>query len=1175
MRYLLRTSILASLVSIVFVLQQLAPRLDAQTTDPKVQPDTGKGGDNKDSSPKKLPLDKFSVPPGGVVVLVEEGKDLRGFFPSMILYSPEQHQALMDRIAQLEKKVNGDRKTPHACKLQSTVVGDMVRLTAELHFHVEQPRTIVLAGFRGAQLSAAKIRPQGSNAAWQPAIVDLGTDGYQVQVDLPGDYVVIVESRVALAGNAPGTPAPGTERSFELTLPGAAVTTLSLELPEAVKELRWNKNNVEKPVSPAMESKTWDVALGKVTQLHMMWKEPLAPGGTTPWRTVHGQISVRVDETQAVTVAELTLTDLRGKAKEWRLWLPASSKVKVITPDGVTQNPVKQNPFLHVLTTAAPTSEPLKVAITQTLLRGSNAKIPVGPFSVQDAVRQEGTIEVKLPPEARRGLRLTINKADSVDEREPPRDQPGSDVVAVYKYVGMPAPPKSGKEWAKLAAPLEIERHIIQGKVETHVEHKLRLHQDDRGWQILATCKIVARPLDAPVDYLDVQLPKLPGEALPAVIEPSAAGFPGALAWSAWGLASQLALDGDWVLASPSAAVELEYPDAEAKYQRRVRVKWSKAQSTEFTITLIGSYNVPAGIQKVRLELPRPVAINDRGAKGHMEVSETLELLAQEGGPEVPVPQKHVITRNWERAPNSWDLAWRGHRPEFPIHITTDIEFRLRYAQVKQQLAWDQADRPRGATLLRLRVPAEAKGLKVTGGGKLAALDRDKHLASVDTEEVGGKGRVTLEYDFALPPPSALNTADGGQNGNDQGQIRVPLIWPDQASSVDSKVRLWSLPGTQPVVAESSLAELTWKDAGTEVVAGQDALPVRVLMSEGQDVSLKLRLQPAVVKLPSVVIDRVLVQAVVNVEGTEDYRVRFLLTKLHTASLDLRMPAPLASIAPQILLDGKAITWQTRDTEGLIARVNVDPGLYGKSVVLEVSYQMPRSQAHSEKTGLTGVWQIAFHPPLLEGDVFLGKVRWEVVLPPSMLAVAARGDVTAEQSWQWRGWLPTLEPAISTSDLEQWLTGHSQAESPAGASLVCLSSSLEPLRVFRVNRALWFLVCSGIVLTFGLALCLHRPSAVGWLAVLSLVLCVLAAISWWWPAMLAALLYGAAPGLLVTAMLFLSQWLLHERYKRQLVFLPGFTRVKDGSSLIRSNSTPRVLEPSTIDAPQALGRGST
>jgi hypothetical protein len=70
--------------------------------------------------------------------------------------------------------------------------------------------------------------------------------------------------------------------------------------------------------------------------------------------------------------------------------------------------------------------------------------------------------------------------------------------------------------------------------------------------------------------------------------------------------------------------------------------------------------------------------------------------------------------------------------------------------------------------------------------------------------------------------------------------------------------------------------------------------------------------------------------------------------------------------------------------------------------------------------------------------------------------------------------------------------------------------------------------------------------------------------------MLSASLYGAAPGLLVTATLFLSQWLLHERYKRQLVFMPGFTRVKDGSSLLRSNNNQRVLEPSTIDAPQAL-----
>jgi hypothetical protein len=1165
---LLRVSIPALLVGSALVLGQLNSPLGAQTLDPKAGGDAGKSaGDPKDSSPKKIPLDKFSMPAGGVVVLVEEAKDLRSFFPRMVILTPEKYQDLMERIDKLEKQLKVERKTPHACKLTGTVEGDTVRVLAELHFQIEQPHTSVLAGFRGAQLSDAKIRSTGGDAAWQPAVIDVGPEGYQVQVDKAGDYQLIVELRVPLASSNPGTPSPGAERSFDLALPSAAVTTLTLDLPESVKELRWNKTNVEKPLRPIAELKHWEVAVGKVAQLQVAWKEPLAPGGTTPLRTVRGQVTVRVDETQVVTTAELTLTDLRAKTKEWRLWVPLQAKIKVIPPEGVAVKQSTPNAFtmLHILTLSAPTSDPIKATVTVTTFRAANAKIPVGPFTVQDAQRQEGTIEVKLPQDARRSLHLTCYPASSLEERELPRDQPGSDIVAVYKYWEMPAPPTKGAAAAAKVLPpsLEIERRTMQGKVEMHLEHNLKLHEAERGSQIVATCKIVARP-EGLVDYLDLQLPHVPVEAWPLVVEPSAAGFPGAVPWSAWGLASQLPIDGEWVLASSSAAVELQYPDDEAKSQRKVRVKWHPTQSKEIAVTLVGTYTLPAGMQKIRLELPRPVApIRDRGAKAQMEVGDMLELLTQDGGPELPVPLKHLLTRTWERAPTYWNLAWRAYRPDFPVNAITDVTFRQRHAQVKQQMLWDQADRPRGSTLLKLRVPQEAKGLKVSAGGKLAAQDREKHLAWVDTGEVAGKSRIVLEYDFALPV-----RAEGKNEGP---QVGVPLIWPEQATHVSSKVRLWSLPGQQPSVVESSLAELTWKDAGIEDVPGQDRLPVRVLVSEGQNVSLNLRLQAAQALLPTAVIDRALLQVSVNDEGTEGYRARFLLAKLHAATLEVRMPVPLSSLAPQFLVDGKAVDWQQLDSAGLVARLNIDPSLYGKSVILEVDYQLPRGLPTKE-----GLWHTTLNAPLLDGEVFLGKVRWQVVLPPAMFAVSARGDATTEHCWMWRGWLPSLEPAITGNDLELWLTGQDLTEPSPEASLVSSRSSLEPLQVFRVNRALWFFVCSGIVMLIGLSLWLYRPGAPGWFAAVLIFLAAIAGAGWIWPAALSAALYGAAPGFVVMAVLFALQWLLHEHYRRRLLFMPGFTRVKDGSSLVRTNSTPRIREqPSTIDAPLPLESSNT
>ncbi len=201
------------------------------------------------------------MPAGGVVILVDETKDPRSFFPRMVILTPEKHQELMNRIAQLEKQLNGDRKPPHTCILQASVEGDAVRMRANLHFQVEHARTNVLIGFRGAQLSEATIRPSGEGKTWQPALIDAGADGYAVLAESPGEYDLQVQLRVPLARSNAGARAPAAERSFELALPGAAVTTMKLDLPEPVKELRWNKTNVENPPAPQTEEKHWEVAL--------------------------------------------------------------------------------------------------------------------------------------------------------------------------------------------------------------------------------------------------------------------------------------------------------------------------------------------------------------------------------------------------------------------------------------------------------------------------------------------------------------------------------------------------------------------------------------------------------------------------------------------------------------------------------------------------------------------------------------------------------------------------------------------------------------------------------------------------------------------------------------------------------------------------------------------------
>jgi hypothetical protein len=70
-----------------------------------------------------------------------------------------------------------------------------------------------------------------------------------------------------------------------------------------------------------------------------------------------------------------------------------------------------------------------------------------------------------------------------------------------------------------------------------------------------------------------------------------------------------------------------------------------------------------------------------------------------------------------------------------------------------------------------------------------------------------------------------------------------------------------------------------------------------------------------------------------------------------------------------------------------------------------------------------------------------------------------------------------------------------------------------------------------------------------------------------WPAVVPAVAYGCEPGALVVLLVVSVQGLLYRRYRRQVKFMPGFTRLRTGSSLVRSGDGHRPRERSTVDQP--------
>jgi hypothetical protein len=329
-------------------------------------------------------------------------------------------------------------------------------------------------------------------------------------------------------------------------------------------------------------------------------------------------------------------------------------------------------------------------------------------------------------------------------------------------------------------------------------------------------------------------------------------------------------------------------------------------------------------------------------------------------------------------------------------------------------------------------------------------------------------------------------------------------------------------------------------------------------------------------------VERSLIQVTVGSSGYQNYRAWFLVKTGGAKALDVDLPAPLAGLNLKMYVDRKPALPIAMDESGKpadvgkIARVELTASTDESPVLLRVEYQLPPG-----RTGGSGLLQTALQPPVVRGEAGCNPVRWQVALPSTWVPLDTDASFRAEQRWGWRGWLLGLRPAPSNGDGDGWSLSPEAKDMPptaegdvAGApTVVGWQTTPGPLRLTHAPQQGWLLVCSLALLAVGLAVSLlKRARGLGWVLALTIGLAAAGA-GLFWPNFLASAVYGCEPGFVVLLLVLGMQWLLHQRYRRQVVFLPGFKRTKGGSAVLRSGSSnrPRVGEPSTVDAPPPVG----
>ncbi len=612
-------------------------------------------------------------------------------------------------------------------------------------------------------------------------------------------------------------------------------------------------------------------------------------------------------------------------------------------------------------------------------------------------------------------------------------------------------------------------------------------------------------------------------------------------------------------------------------------------------VQLRGRYETPHKAEgRAALTLPRPQGVVEQ-CEVKIEVPSDSEVTVRNAGQADLEPVKqvrpHEQTWRYRHVPaegQGIEISWGPYRPELLAKSVVDLTLNGSHGDIRHEIHLHSS--PSLPPSIDLRVPlAAADTLRIVEGGSLQ-VPRDASAGpqgvlrlAVPASKGGTDCRLVLHYTTILGfkgrPPSAGEP------------FAVPLVVPERATGGDIKVRVWGLPGSLPSPSGGPL----WDEKNIEEVKDRSDLPVLVLQAPRVDAPLVLRAgeQSSVY---TVLVERALVRVQLLEGGGQSYRVSFQLRQLAGQHVDIELPGPVATLNVRITLNRHKVTPDIvneagQQTDGgSIAHLRLAPDLVRQAALLELTYQLPPGH-----TGASPL-RTALHPPILRSAPPTVPTRWQVTVPSSRVLLAPESASGLERTWTRDRWLLAARLNHTNADLEREFEeslpaelrraststerdGATAADSDAQTppALVCWRDAVEPVAITHAPRMAWLLVCSLGLLILGLGLywsARPRPADAGRMAawlwpMLALATLLVAVGVLFWPTTLWAVLYGCEPGALVLLCVIGFQWLVHQRYRRQIVFLPSFSRGRAGSSLLRKGGThrPANVEPSTVDAP--------
>jgi len=896
------------------------------------------------SVPDKKSPAFWQVPAGAIMVLCEQAADSLRLLPKMVVLPPEKYQELLDELIKLkEQQVELKPLPPSSVHILGKVESSLAKLKIRFSFQTEKPGTNILLGCALGQASSATM--DGKIPLLKKTL-----EGFVVYVETPGAHDLDLDLLVEVKNQ-------GENQSFELDMPGAAITQLELDMPSGTITPKISSKTNQETLA-FFKGNRLSATLGPLTMIQTVWKSSQRDSQPKAL-TSETNILVRMDDKTLSARAEIKIGALGGRLDVLDLVVPVGSEVRPFSPSDeariltIEKNDQKFASYRKIKLKDN-SSESLKLVVeSQAVIPANGGQLPIGPYLLTGAIRQTGVILL-----SNQGNDLKISnqpRGEIISQEVSAQDkQRDSNIFASFRYWNHPVYEKpSSLTGANSLSLLDLQLDSIRGVLEVKTVHTVRLARKENNqsyWNI--TTSFDCTPVRTGTDKIEIRIPT------GMVYDENKGPIPA-------NIIRDVAFDGK---------------------TGKLLVQFSQELLNPFQFSLdFHEAFVPE--ETSRISLPYPIQVRDRGGQISLVTPVGFHLLTNEKlntSLELVSNETHKQVWKSEKFSQKIDVILKPADDKIQIRQTIDIQLYGASALCKQQMHLRFLGRV--PTIVELNVPKEiAENLHLLKGGRVEGYDDKTGVLSVALMGANKETDLEFDYEYSVTPEAT--------------SLELPFLTLLN-SKQETVLQIWAKPGVVITTKNNQ-----WKENPLEAVAKYLRLPNASFRGEKTSGTLEVDLSSGLGAGP--IIEKTLARA--KLDRTQIvYRVSYYYKNSTDQVLDFLMPPNFQDA--KLTINNLICNWQYVTQGKNLTRVTLPKNTSDKPFILEWEYMAPRPQ------GILSSFYNTLAIPLPANHEI--AINWWIKLSQGRIALLPEPSYETAKQWHWNNLFLSLDTLIVPREYE-------------------------------------------------------------------------------------------------------------------------------------------------------------